>query len=294
MEELGVEENDDPDEFEMGNLDAIIGSNICGINLGSSSAKELIKTYNEVLKKCEGSPIISIRADIFWSACYTSRRIKGQKTGHHKNIDWLEWRVIVAIYSLKPNSYGFNVAGWESIRNRSCGCHNKQMFTEQHDVFPKHLEPLKRRKTENIIKKLERNNFFLRHRIGVGSRGGNTAYSIRIRKREELAVACFEWRRYNKQKVSENRERDLNLCKMLYADGAISLSPDQSIIFQQFGPIAVQPEVQAQVQHNKKVCSKKDRDEEIPKNNDPADVGGWDRTRDVALESVLDQIQIFS
>ena len=210
--------NDELDELDFekdmrGAEEAIVGASICGIVLDDLSGYHAWKTYEVVADRCVGSPIVSVKRDFFLNAHNTAiHEVYGNSKSSGGGISWREWRILVAIYSLKPNLKEFCCAGWESISRRACGFHNKDKFYEFESLpapWPDHCLPLSRRQTTQTVKRLESLRFFIRHRISSGKVGGMMAYSIRHESREQLAKDCEEWQAFNRgETIKENRAQD--------------------------------------------------------------------------------------
>jgi len=209
--------------------EALVGADLCGVKLGDHSGLKEVEPYNVVSDRRGDSPVVSVASDIFWAACSQARRDAGIDTPvRSRTIQWREWRIFVALASLPHNRYGFSIAGWESVRCRACGFHRKedfQTFQEAVEPWPDHCLPLTRWVVDSTLKRLESLNFFIRHRIGKGGRGGLTAYSFRHsdgtpeENRESLARDCEEWQGCNQgQTVRENRAHDLKFHLALVAE----------------------------------------------------------------------------
>lgn len=276
---------------------AIVGSALCEIELGDPTGISANKTHKLVQKSCTGSPVISIKSQFFWMACHTARWKAGLEPAPVKKMDWREFVVLVAIYSLKPNRWNFSIAGWTSISARACGFHNLKTFMAQQS-FPSHCQPLTRKKVDSTIRKMERLRFFIRYRICKGMRGGMTAYSIRIKNRSQLALACFQWQENNRgAQIRQNRVTDLELNlkhekerqeRNHLSQNSIrrKISASQS---QSASQVVVQPEGQHNEKDSDEKCSdKKDSNQKDTKNNIPSEVGLEDK--DAELGYLLEGI----
>lgn len=192
--------------------EARIGAEICGVTLGETTGETAKNRHDQIVGNCSGSPVVSIPSETFWAACYTIRFDSGEGDPPSRSINWREFRLLVALSSLPPNTKGFSVAGWEIISHRACGFHRKKdfkAFSESEQPWPDHCLPLSRRQTETTLRRLESLRFFIRYRMGKGDRGGLTAYSFRHGGREELAKDCEEWQAFNRGEiVRENRSED--------------------------------------------------------------------------------------
>jgi hypothetical protein len=198
--------------------EAIVGAHLCGVSLGKGAALAAWKSYDFSSDDWRGSPVISVKNQFFWNACYTARKEEGDNSHlPDQEISWREWRILVAVYSLQPNSKKFSCAGWECISRRACGFHRKEDYEdfEAEDApWPDHCIPLSRRQTTHTVERLEALRFFIRHRISSGKVGGLMAYSIRHEKREQLANDCEEWQAFKRgETIKENRAQD----QLLYA-----------------------------------------------------------------------------
>jgi len=263
----------DGDEYSE---EAIVGASIIGINLLDKSGLRAEKLYDEVVAACPGSPLVTIKSDFFWNACYTARNEAGDHgIQPNKRISWREFRVLCAIYSLKWNGRGFCTAGLEYLSHRACGFHNKagfRSFNSSDVSWPEHCLPLSGRKIGITVGRLEELGFFLRCRIGSGTRGGLTAYSIRHKGkdgREALMRDCVEWQALNQRATSQDNRRD---DRDLYAKMTAEVkgrtarlerkapkkpkSGHRSGINTHSVKVPVQVVVQAPVQHKEK-CSEK-------------------------------------
>jgi len=108
--------------------EAVVGAALSCINLGDKTGRKEKIQHAKILEDCVRSPIISLKSMLFWEACYTARHEAGESDRPERGISWREWRILVAIASLKPNRKGFSIAGWESISHRASGFHRKEDF----------------------------------------------------------------------------------------------------------------------------------------------------------------------
>jgi len=192
--------------------EARIGAEICGVNLGETTGETAKYRHDQIVGNCSGSPVVSIPSETFWAACYTIRFDLGEGGPPSRSINWREFRLLVALSSLLPNSKGFSVAGWESISHRASGFHRKEdfkAFEDSPEPWPDHCIPLTRYQTTSTLDKLETLRFFIRHRISRGDRGGLSAYSFRHADRGALSKDCEEWQSFNRgEQVRETRSED--------------------------------------------------------------------------------------
>jgi hypothetical protein len=193
--------------------EARIGAALCKITLGDTTGESAFNAYKKILSDGQGSPVVSVASNTFWSAGHTQRFEDGDdEESPERRISWREFRILVALSSLVPNSKGFAVAGWESISHRACGFHKKddfRAFESSPEPWPDHCIPMTRYQTTSTLERLESLRFFIRHRISRADRGGMTAYSFRHDRREALAKDCEEWQAFNRgEQVRETRSED--------------------------------------------------------------------------------------
>jgi hypothetical protein len=195
--------------------EAFLGAWLCGITLKDKSGNEARRVYDSVIEVCGGIPTTNIRADIFYTAYKTAQKEADDSLPSPERwISWREYRILVATYSLQWNSRNFCEAGWESIRYRACGFHNKKLFqeSEKSDTpWLDHNRPLSRDQIKRTIEKLEELKFFVRCRISSNSRhGGKSAYSIKHTSREALMKDVLSKQAYSRgDHIRENRANDL-------------------------------------------------------------------------------------
>lgn len=174
---------------------AVVGQKI--VNVSGGCIAENLLTWAR--HHSEGEVFFRIRNEWLWNACYTARRIAGQKVSNdYKPLSWREFRILAAILSSKVNSYGFSFLGWEGIQARACGFHSKQLFNNGKSALPGHCQPLTRQMIRDACNKLEALGFFARCLYSKGKSGGLTAYSFRHPKREDLQDAVLRWSSHNK------------------------------------------------------------------------------------------------
>jgi hypothetical protein len=194
-------------------LEALVGKQIVGISGGDQTGQMMKPVHQRICVSCAGSPLVNIDSGKFRNATFTTRHEAGVGDPPDRPISWREFRVIVSVYSLQWKREGFCIAGWESIRNRSCGFHRKEDYQGFQDspetVWPDHCLPLTRYQVTSTLERLEALGFFIRHRISKGDRGGLTAYSIKHDSREKLATVCEQWQAWNQgETIRENRSED--------------------------------------------------------------------------------------
>jgi hypothetical protein len=194
--------------------EAVVGASVCGITLEDDSGQEARDVYESVSGICKGGPFVNIKADFFYAAYQSA-----QKEADYllmlpeKWISWREYRVLLAIYSLQWNNKNYCEAGWETIRCRACGFHNKTSYREYEESerpWADHILPLSRDQITRTIQKLEELNFFVRVRISTNKRhGGKYAYSIRHKSREDLIRDVESKQAYSRGDIiRENRAKD--------------------------------------------------------------------------------------
>ena len=194
-------------------LEALVGRHIVGIVGGDQTGQMMRQVHQRICVSCAGSPLVNLDSEKFRNAIFTTRYEAGVGDPPDRPISWREFRVIVAVYSLQWKREGFCIAGWESIRNRSCGFHRKEDYQGFQDspetVWPDQCLPLTRYQVTSTLDRLEALGFFIRHRISKGDRGGLTAYSIKHEIREKLASDCEQWQAWNQgETIRENRSED--------------------------------------------------------------------------------------
>lgn len=158
----------------------------------------------------QGEVYFKISSDFMWGAVKTARRAAGEEETVDRPLSFREFRILAAILSAKPNSYGFVFLGWEVLQHRACGYHTKELFNEHKDKLPPHCQPLTRSMIRGTCDKLEALNFFGRVRYSAGGAGGYTAYSV-ILERAALVDAVRKWQAANmafKKKVDGHRKSD--------------------------------------------------------------------------------------
>jgi hypothetical protein len=194
--------------------EVVVGASVCGINLEDETGQTARKVYESISELCKSSPFVNIKAD-FFHAAYHSAQKEAEDTlpPLEKWISWREYRVLLAIYSLQWNNKNYCEAGWESIRCRACGFHNKasyREFVESEQPWPDHITPLSRDQITRTVKKLEELKFFLRVRVSSNSRhGGKYAYSIKHESREALIRDVESKQAYSRGDIiRENRAKD--------------------------------------------------------------------------------------
>jgi hypothetical protein len=194
--------------------EAVVGANLCGITLGDGSGQTARVVYESVLNVCAGSPLVNMSARFFNKAFHSAQcEVDEIIPVAEKWINWREYRLIAAIYSLQWNSRNYCEAGWETIRNRASGFHNKASFREFEESslpWPDHITPLSRNQTTRTIENLEELRFFLRVRISSNQRhGGKYAYSIKHESREVLIRDAESKQAYSRGDIlRENRAKD--------------------------------------------------------------------------------------
>ena len=211
LEEVVAGSDLDGDEFDE---EAVVGASIIGITLGDQSGLNARKIHDEVVAMCQGSPLVTMKSYFFWDACHTLRNNAGihSEQPDKRSIDWREFRVLCAIYSLPWNNRGFCISGLELLKCRALGFHNKEgfrAFDSSGESWPDHCLLLTERQIGKTVDRLEELRFFIRCRIGSGSCGGLTAYSIRHATRELLMRDCVEWQAMNhRATIQDNRRED--------------------------------------------------------------------------------------
>jgi hypothetical protein len=195
-------------------LHAIVGADVCGITLGDPTGRNAAESFHATESARGDSPFVTMKAAVFWNAANTVRREAGQEAKYpDKPISWREFRLLAALSSNAPNRWGFTIMGWESFQRRACGFHNREgfeAFEALPEPWPDHLLPLSRKVIRTTLARLEVLQFFIRHNISTGSRGGLTAYSFRhsegslAERRSALAKDCASWQAF--RSADKNRE----------------------------------------------------------------------------------------
>ena len=193
------------------------GAKLLGVT-GGNRAKEAQTWATHFIKD---AVFFTIKSDWLWNAVYTARKEAGRKIDHEfQPLSWREFRILAAILSAPVHkSRGFVFLGWPSIQARSCGFHNKQLFSIGEPSLPPHCQPFARSQIDLTTKRMEANKFYLKFRYSSGPCGGDAAYSFRHDTREKLAAAVgeFKSRCRIKQVVDANRARDRELCANMQA-----------------------------------------------------------------------------
>jgi hypothetical protein len=195
-------------EIDNATKNTLVGTWVCQVTLSTGSilsAPDIHKHYSKYV-----FPLVTLRADIFWSAYHQVSHEEG-KEDHppEKGISWREFRILCAILSVKKNREGFSFIGWQEIQARSCGMLRADYKAAR--KIPSHLAPpYSQKQIKRTCDRLEALGFFARCRHSKGKRGGWMAYSFK-HSPEELRAAVSRWASFRRgDSVRENRAKDLS------------------------------------------------------------------------------------
>ena len=185
----------------------LVGASLCGVTIGS---RQSLDRAGDVYAAYQNHkfPLVTMKADIFWSAFYQTGYEQGKKDPPDRGISWREFRILCAILSVKINREGFSFMGWQEIQARSCGMLRKPYKARKR--IPDHLAPpYSQTQIKRTCDRLEALNFFARCRHSKGPRGGFMAYSFR-HSPEKLREAVASWASFRRgDSVRENRAKDI-------------------------------------------------------------------------------------
>lgn len=198
---LGISSEDE------GLAEVLVGSHLCNVKIYNLSKAEFGRRYKQARRFAQGA-FVMIDSDKFWRAFYQAMRDAGLPTSGEGGISWREFRVICAVYSIKPNSKGFVFISTEAIRARANGFLSPKEMRQRGQVAEALRPPLTTKQVRATLDRLESLRFFARVLYSSGTRGGRMAYSIRCTDRNELLQTVKDWVGFRGNKAKENRDDD--------------------------------------------------------------------------------------
>ena len=193
--------------------EVLLGSDLCGVVLGSYETHNLQTRVTKASKVFPGGPFVRMASKYLWPALEQARaEADPSKPWPERGMSWREFRILCAILSVERNRANFAFIGWETIQARSCGFTTKEAFRNA-DNIPDHLAPpLSHKMIRPILERLENLGFYARFHFSSGKTGGLMAYSVRHTK-EELGDAVCDFVNFkDRAGIKANREADAKKC----------------------------------------------------------------------------------
>ena len=190
--------------------DALVGVSVLGVT--NCYNRRTLKSIVAEAKAVKPGAFVTIKSEFFWSVLKRLRCEERCEPYEPGSLSWREFRVLCAVYSIKPNKRGFAFISAEAIRARAHGFLSVREMKngEVPDSLIPRIMPKQIRLTLNSLEKLK---FFARFRYSKGSKGGKMAYSIRM-DREKLGAAVMDWQSFSEgESVDQWRQEDAKLCR---------------------------------------------------------------------------------
>ena len=208
--DLDLDLDDHPDE-----CDALVGVSVLGLT--NCYNKRTLKSIVAEAKEVRPGAFVTIKSEFFWSTLSRLRCEDKCESYEPGSLSWREFRVLCAVYSIKPNSRGFAFISAEAIRARAHGFLSVREM--KNGVVPDSLIPrIMSKQIRLTLNSLEKLGFFARFRYSKGAKGGKMAYSIRL-DRKKLGAVVMDWQSFSEgESVDQWREEDAKLCRRKKAD----------------------------------------------------------------------------